>query len=715
MTAVKSFWRAHRILIVAGVVVAICIGGANWVAASMLRLDPVVVDWSVPDAPQLTAEGSGQTVYRIDPSRSTASYEIEENLAGVSGTAVGETRGIAGDILIDQENPAASRVGEIVVNVEQLESDESLRDERIRQDYLESHEHPLVRYRTESVEGIPEQIEDGTDYQVRLTGDLTVKTTTRPAEVDATVRREDGELHVAATADILLSDFDVGPISVIGLVSTGDEATLRFDLVAPRAEDFQLDTREADEADVTGPPRAQDGDPLFSETVQPVLEQACASCHEPGGSGSGEWELTTAGDAAEVASGIGLVTETGYMPPWLASEKGVALQHSMRLSDEEKRQIQEWVDAGGPLDVEPSTKLEAVEEEFPEIRNDLELRIPEPYTGSVEKEDDYRCFTLDPELTEPAGITGYEFLPDQLPIVHHALVYRLTGESRPALEAAEARDDLPGWECFGGINVRGSSLSATGRGGSNDLVMGWAPGQPPSLFPDGTAIQLDADDLLVVQLHYHVDEEPPPDHSGIALQLAEGDPAAYDDVQVTTYLAPAEIPCYADQTAPRCDRATELEYLAERYGPVGPSIANGLHALCGTTPEELSHLEDGIAGASCEHRVGFSGAGEVLAVLGHMHEIGKTFRMTLNPGTPDEKILLDIPRWDFDWQFNYPLAEEVVLEPDDVIRVECSWDRALVDENEEPHHITWAEGTGDEMCFSTVATRVPNDRLATGD
>ena len=700
MTKVKSFWRKHPIAIVASTVLLACLAGAGWVGASMFRLDPVTVDWDVPEAPELTA-GPGQTLYRIDPSRSTATYEVEEILAGVGSTATGETQGIAGDILVDEDDPAASEVGDIVINVEQLTSDESLRDERLRQDYLDSDQYPLVTFATREVEGIPDAIEDGTAYDVTLLGDLTIKETTREVEVAGTVTRDDGELHVVADAHILLSDFDAGPISITGLVRSGDDADLHLDLVAPEADQLRIDEQGPDQVEYQV---ATAEDPQFSATVQPVLESSCASCHEPGGSGSGTWELATAGDAARVASGIGLAVESRYMPPWLASEEGVDLQHSPRLTDEEVAAITEWADAGGPLDVDPETRVEAAETDGPELRTDVELTLPEPYTGTVEKENDYRCFTLDPGLTEPAAVTGYQFLPDQLPIVHHALVYRVRGDSDEALAEAEARDDEPGWECFGGINVSGSGLSASGMGGS-DLLMGWAPGQPPSLFPEGTGMKLEPGDKLVVQMHYHVDEDPPPDQSSLAMQMSDVDPDELDDIEVSTYLAPAEIPCLPeDQEAPRCDRDAEMEALREQYGPAGPIIANGLHAVCGTTPEEISHLdEDGIARTSCDH--GVSSTGEVLAVLGHMHEIGSTFRMTLNPDTPEEQVLLDIPRWDFDWQFNYALDEDITLEEGDVIRVECSWDRALVDPTDEPHHISWAEGTEDEMCYSTLATR----------
>ena len=93
-------------------------------------------------------------------------------------------------------------------------------------------------------------------------------------------------------------------------------------------------------------------------------------------------------------------------------------------------------------------------------------------------------------------------------------------------------------------------------------------------------------------------------------------------------------------------------------------------------------------------------------VLGHMHTMGKSFRMTLNPGTPGETVLLDIPVWNFDWQLNYQPVDPVPVKRGDTIRIECSWDRSLR-YDPEPRYLVFAEGTEDEMCFSTY-TVLPN-------
>ena len=52
------------------------------------------------------------------------------------------------------EDLGAVRVGPIVVNLEQLHSDNNLRDARLRLDYLESHEHPLATFKVDEVSGL---------------------------------------------------------------------------------------------------------------------------------------------------------------------------------------------------------------------------------------------------------------------------------------------------------------------------------------------------------------------------------------------------------------------------------------------------------------------------------------------------------------------------------------------------------------------------------
>jgi polyisoprenoid-binding protein YceI len=660
---------------------------------------------AVPPAPQLIATRPGQVVYRLDATRSTVSYEVEEVLAGRSSTARGSTSAVAGDILVDSGDPRASQVGEIVIDIEQLSSDQSLRDERLRHDFLESSRYPLARFRTTSIDGLPDRIDDGRDYQLTLTGELEIKDQARPVALDATVRRAGSELTMRASTTVQLSDWGIGPISLGPLARSGREARLIVDAVAVDAakglpyepgSGFQANFAELK----TG------SEPSFAATVKPVLERNCATCHNPGRAAEVAWRLDVAADAAKHAGSLGIVVGSGYMPPWPASEVGVPLHGERRLAPDELQAILDWTRAGGPLDVDPSTPIRPPADDIEaayQIRHDVVLAPPEPYQGSTDLVNDYRCFTFDPSFGERTWVTGFEFLPDQLSVVHHALVFKVSASQRENVQRLDEADKGTGWQCFAGMSGPGGDQSPTGQTRGSELVAGWVPGQRPNKLPEGAGIKMNPGDFFVVQVHYHFGGEAPADQSRLALEYETG--TELDEIVTRTYLGPAEIPCRPDEQGPMCDREAVLDELTRSFGPTARTIANGLLLVCRRTLEEVAVVDaEGIARSSCDHRV--VTPGEIVGVLGHEHQIGRTFRMTLNPGTPEEKVLLDIPNWDFNWQLVYAPQEKIVLDRNDVIRIECSWDRDLITSSE-PRYVTWAEGTEDEMCYSTISVRVP--------
>ncbi|NNE72339.1 MAG: cytochrome c, partial [Acidimicrobiales bacterium] len=161
---------------------------------------------------------------------------------------------------------------------------------------------------------------------------------------------------------------------------------------------------------------------LYSSAIKPTLQANCVSCHSEGGPGSAHFDLNIAADAKNIAPQLALVTGTGYMPPWPASDLSVPFHDDRSLDPEQIAAIAEWAEAGGPLDVPDDDPLEATVAVWPQIERDAVL-IAEPYKGSTDLVDDYRCQIYDPELTETSFLQNYELLPDQIPVVHHALVF----------------------------------------------------------------------------------------------------------------------------------------------------------------------------------------------------------------------------------------------------------------------------------------------------
>ncbi len=439
-------------------------------------------------------------------------------------------------------------------------------------------------------------------------------------------------------------------------------------------------------------PIAYDGD--FGASVVPVLAEKCASCHAPGGPGTAHWVLGDVADVTENRQAIIEVIEEGLMPPWPAGGASPAFAGDRSLRDDQLQTLLDWHADGGPVDVDAATPIEPVNGIVGLENPDQTLTPAEPYGGSLASTDDYRCQIYDPELPDGGWITAYEFLPDQTEVVHHAIGYLIPADRRARAEARDGEDGKPGWSCYGSSGL-----------GQDEIFLGWAPGQDPSAFPEGSGLWVEPGAFIVVQIHYHYETDAPADASALALKLADG--GELDPIQVSSLVAPAEIPCAADESGPLCDRDAALAAAEAKYGDEGV-LADETLRICRASVEDFASMTDGIASSRCDIPALLVGAvGEVVSVLGHQHEIGAWFRMTVNPGKPDERVLLDIPKWDFDWQYNYIPAQPIVIDADDLIRIECGWNRAFRDPRLEPAYVLWADGTDDEMCFATITTRPP--------
>lgn len=64
-------------------------------------------------------------------------------------------------------------------------------------------------------------------------------------------------------------------------------------------------------------------------------------------------------------------------------------------------------------------------------------------------------------------------------------------------------------------------------------------------------------------------------------------------------------------------------------------------------------------------------------VLGHMHMLGRSIEVELNPGTARARTLLDVPDFDFDNQELRQLSAPVDLKPRDTLQVTCTHDATL--------------------------------------
>jgi copper type II ascorbate-dependent monooxygenase-like protein len=324
----------------------------------------------------------------------------------------------------------------------------------------------------------------------------------------------------------------------------------------------------------------------------------------------------------------------------------------------------------------------------------LTLTIPQAYTPSAPHggTDEYRCFLVDPKLTTTAYLTGSQFLPQNTAIVHHAIFFRVDPAAAATARSVDAASPGEGWTCFGDAGI----------GGDPAWVAHWAPGANETLLAPGVGYPMPPGSLLVMQVHYNLlatgGKPGGSDRSSIRLRLADG-VRKLEPLETMTLPAPVELPCAVGESGPLCDRNTAMADVARRFGGDVGSTETALVQRCShgaPVPGRTQH---------CDHPV--DRAGSIYAVAGHMHLLGRSITIELNPGTPLARTLLDIPAYNFDDQAIHPLAAPLAVKAGDTLRVTCTHDTGLrkllpVLRTLPPRYVVWGDGTSDEMCLGLV-------------
>ena len=433
-------------------------------------------------------------------------------------------------------------------------------------------------------------------------------------------------------------------------------------------------------------------DPTYHAHARPIIEANCVACHADGQI-AGFAPLTETAVVLEVADDIAWHIRKRIMPPWMPSDRSPPLKRDRRLSESEIATIIAWAENGAPVGDEAAYQPPAATDgfDFVEVRADLVLQLDEAYTPPEDVQDDYRCFAFPLEVDAPQFVTGYEFIPDVTEMAHHNLVYLFDARAKRAIERRDYADGKPGWTCYGGA----------GLGGGGEGIAGWAPGALPLLYPEGTGFLITPGQHIVVQMHYNLSLTRQPDRSQIVLQLESAGSDLAELIEIPL-AAPVEIPCPAGVEGPQCEREAAVERVSELFGRGNRDFPNWLLRECEQTLADYADNTGENAIGFCDFPVTWPLT--IFGVSGHMHELGRSFHLELNPGEADARLLLDIPRWDFHWQGNYEFVEPLEVSVGDVLRMTCVWDNSRSDD---PRYVVWGEGTADEMCFGTLLALKP--------
>lgn len=405
----------------------------------------------------------------------------------------------------------------------------------------------------------------------------------------------------------------------------------------------------------------------YYQHVAPILQAKCATCHTSGG--IAPFALETVAEAQAQAALIRIVTQSGDMPPWPPGPLSPRMQHERKLTASELLLLAAWVD-GGAAAGDPANPAPRGQPEVVDIASvDLAIDTGVDYAPDTKLTDDYRCFLVDPQVTENRMVTGYRITPGNRKIVHHVITTLFAAGDRAALEALDAASpDRAGWPCVGGAAPTDSGVTPDGSLGS------WVPGVASVVLPAGTGTAIRTGDVAVVQVHYNLRGGSEPDRTKIEVQFAPRGTLLQQ--LATVRLLKRNLVLPANQAG-----IVQENNLPVRVWTLGKFYPDG--------------------------------DAQIVAVAGHMHTLGT--RITVErKNAQGITTLLDIPHWHFHWQGSYQLVKPIALLADDELTVRCTYDntaerRAHEGVQSPVTEVRWGEGTEDEMCigYVTVVDRMP--------
>jgi hypothetical protein len=142
--------------------------------------------------------------------------------------------------------------------------------------------------------------------------------------------------------------------------------------------------------------------------------------------------------------------------------------------------------------------------------------------------------------------------------------------------------------------------------------------------------------------------------------------------------------------------------LAARTGTASMQQALGLNVMCRQNPNRPTPSLT----SRCDKMM--TKPFSVVSAGPHMHLLGRTLKIILNPGRDDATTILDVTNYNFDDQSPTLLKKPISINPGDTVRVECTFDPTLRQKipqlrSLEPRYVTWGEGSSDEMCLGVLS------------
>lgn len=397
-------------------------------------------------------------------------------------------------------------------------------------------------------------------------------------------------------------------------------------------------------------------DVTFTRDIAPLVFDRCAPCHRP--KGAAPFPLMSYDDIQKRLEQIVEVTDSGYMPPWLPKRiHEFPLRGDRSLSDTQKALFVRWGEQGCP-EGDPKDLPEAPiwPDGWPIGPPDLVVKMPTPYVRPAGDRDLWRNFVLPVPTDRPRYVQLVDFMPGNAQAIHHAVIgVDTTAQSR----AMDSEDEEAGYNAVrDGIVSLGSASSMVG-----DQFIGWLPGKIPDKDDFDQIWRMEPGSDLVLQLHL---------------------PAVGKDETIQS-----SIGLY--------------------FTDIPPKHITGSILLSGREIDIAPGVDDYVV----EQAYRFPVPVVLTRIFPHAHYLCTEMYIYAKFPAGQEKLILHIPEWNFDWQDDYRYIEPIELPAGTEVRMHYRYNNTennVRNPSIPPVRVVYGEDTKDSMADLLLFFNLRNRR-----
>lgn len=173
--------------------------------------------------------------YDLDPQHSEARFDVDIQRLNPSrpDRITGATADLSGFVLVDPQNPQTVRLCQFRIGLATLTMSGAL-DGLTLPILLQTQDHPEAVFGFGQAAGLPANLREWRPFAFTLNGLMSLKGITASSHWEVRVVPEPDRLTGQAQGTILLSDYQLGPIKLDGVLESADDVSVTVQFVAMR-------------------------------------------------------------------------------------------------------------------------------------------------------------------------------------------------------------------------------------------------------------------------------------------------------------------------------------------------------------------------------------------------------------------------------------------------------------------------------------------------